>query len=309
MELTGIWPPLPIIIKNTIEWPMAKDYDFDAAVTHRNHVCQIDLHLTSSQLQRLASVMQEQFPALIHLSLSTAIGILIPALPDGFLGGFAPHLQSLELYRIPFPAIPKLLLSATDLVYLTLWDIPRSGYISPEVVVTSLAVLANLKSLTIEYKYSDPRPDRRPPQPTRTILPALSRFEFGGPSEFLEDLVARVDAPLLDSIQIAFFHPLVPDIPQLALFMRRFPKFQALNKLHVDFDYYGVRVGSLPPTLAFDEGPGLRILCDEFNGRLSSLVGVLTSSFPSIYMVEHLYIYGPRIVPPKCQWYDTESIE
>jgi hypothetical protein len=49
---------------------MPEDYDFDAAIVHHNRVCEINLlHLTSSQLQRLASAMQEQFPALIHLML------------------------------------------------------------------------------------------------------------------------------------------------------------------------------------------------------------------------------------------------
>ena len=112
-----------------------------------------------------------------------------PALPDGFLGGSAPRLQSLELDSIPFPALPKLLLSATDLVHLTLWNIPHSGYISPEAIVTGLAVLANLKSLTIEFESPLSRPDResrRPPPPTRTVLPALTRFEFQGVSEYLE---------------------------------------------------------------------------------------------------------------------------
>jgi hypothetical protein len=148
---------------------MPEDYDFDAAIMHRNRVCQVDLHLTSSELQRLASAMQQQFSALVHLSLSTAVGRPIPALPDGFLGGFAPHLQSLELYRIPFPALPKLLLSAIDLVYLTLWDIPLSGYISSEVLVASLAMLANLKSLIVEFRSTHTHPEC-PPPPTRTAL-------------------------------------------------------------------------------------------------------------------------------------------
>ena len=52
------------------DWPMPEDYDFDAAIVHPNRVCEIDLHhLTSSQLQRLVSAMQEPFPALIHLRL------------------------------------------------------------------------------------------------------------------------------------------------------------------------------------------------------------------------------------------------
>ena len=100
---------------------MPEDYDFDAAIVHPNRVCEIHLQFASSQLQQLASAMEKLFPALVHLALET-----FPdsppalALPDGFLGGSSPRLQSLELNRIPFLALPSLLLSATDLVSLTL---------------------------------------------------------------------------------------------------------------------------------------------------------------------------------------------
>jgi hypothetical protein len=200
---------------------MPKDYDFNAAVVHNNHICEIYLsHLTRSQLQQLASAMQVPFPALTHLMLSfVSDGHPAPDLPDGFLGGSAPRLQSLELYSFGFPALPKLLLSATNLVRLTLSYTPYSGYVSPEAIVTSLAVLANLKSLLIEFQAAPFHPDpesRRLPPPTRIVLPALTRFEFQGISEYVEDLVVRIDAPLLDSIDIAIFHQLPFDISQLA---------------------------------------------------------------------------------------------
>jgi hypothetical protein len=178
--LTGIWPTLPIIIRNMIDSTMPEDYDLDAIMVHRDRVCEIDLlHLSRPIFQRLVSAMQEQFPALIHLLLECHCPAPAPAIPDGFLGGSAPHLQSLGFHSISFPALPKLLLSATDLVRLDLLDIPHSGYMSPEAIVTSLAVLANLKSLIIELKSPLSRPkreSRRPPPPTRTALPALTMF-------------------------------------------------------------------------------------------------------------------------------------
>ena len=133
---------------------MPNDYDFDAVIVHPNRVCEVNLlRLTRSQLQRLASAMQTQFPELIHLELNI-VGIIsgpAPALPDNFLGGSAPRLQTLRLHSISFPALPKLLLSAASLVCLTLWSIPHSGYMSPEAILTGLAVLANLKYLSIRF--------------------------------------------------------------------------------------------------------------------------------------------------------------
>jgi hypothetical protein len=314
-ELTGIWPPLPIIIRNAFDRPLPEYYDFDAATVHHNRVCQIHLvHLGSSQIQRLASAMREQFPALIHLRLDSAYyrrPVQAPALPDEFLGGSAPRLQSLEFSSIAFPALPRLLLSATGLVCLSLWNIPHSGYFSPEVITAGLAVLANLKSLTIEFGSSLPLPDResrRPPPPTRTVLPALTHFEFGGLSEYLEDLVARIDAPFLDSFWITFVHEIIFDIPQLAQLTRRTPKFQALNEAHVVTGYYGVQVDSLPPTQNFDKKSGLGISCEEYDWQLSNLAQFFTSLFPSVYVVEHLYIYRPRNV--SSQWQnDMENMQ
>jgi hypothetical protein len=310
VELIGIWPPLPIIIRDMVNWPMPEDYDFDAAIVHHNRICEIVLlYLTSLQLQRLALAMQERFPALIHLILGFTSSTSYhshpasaPALPDGFLGGSIPRLQTLSLHCIAFPALPKLLLSATDLVRLSLRDIPHSGYISPEAVVSGLAGSANLKSLTIAFKspLSCPNRERRSPPPQiRNVLPALTRFEFQGVSEYLEELVARIDTPLLDSIWVTLFSQLVFDIPQFAQFMERTTRF---NEVHVDFDSNGVQFESLSPTQTSNETSGLRISCRELDWQLSSLAQVTTSFFPSIYMVEHLYISGSLHLPS--QWQD-----
>lgn len=119
--------------------------------------------------------------------------------------------------------------------------------------------------------------------------------------------MARIDAPMLDSIWIDFFHQLIFDIPQLARFMRHTAIFQTFNEAHVHFVYHGVRVETLPPTRTSDEMSGLRISCRELDWQLSSVTQVFTSFFPSIYMVDHLYIYGPRDLPSR--WRDIENMQ
>ena len=310
MELMSIWPPLPIVFGNGEEGPTPEDSYFDAAIMHRNRICEIDFHLMTWQFQRLASVMQEQFPALINLKLENVLHTRPPpVLPDGFLGGSAPRLRTLKLEFVAFPAIPKLLLSATGLVHLSLWRIPYSGYIPPEVIVSCLAVLTNLNYLAIEFTIPRSHPDqeyRHSPPPTRTVLPALIHFELRGVSEYVEGLVARIDTPLLDGLCITFFRKLTFDIPQLAQFMRRTTRFQALNEAHVDFDYGGIHVESLPQIYLFSEMSGFSITFDafdQFDWQLSSVAQALTSLFPSIYIVEHLYISGCGHV--SSQWQDN----
>ena len=311
VELTDIWPPLPIIIRDMVNRPMPMNYDFATIIhNYRARVCEIDLfHLTNSQLKQLASAMQGHLPALLHLMLDfhDSNNHRALALPVGFLGGSAPHLQTLSLRSIPFPSLPKLLLSATDLVRLTLWNIPHSGYLPPDEIVTSLAVLVNLKSLTIDFESppSHPRRDyRRLPPPTRTILPALTRFGFKGVSEYLEYLVARIESPRLESIWITLFYQLIFDIPQFAQFMARTTIFQDLNEAHLFFDDSGVQVGSHPPTRTFCERSRFRISCSKLNLQVSSVAQVVTTFFPSIYKLEHLYVYGPRYYYPS-QWGDN----
>ena len=107
--------------------------------------------------------MRRPFPALELLDLGFKDETQ-PVLPDSFLGRSAPDLERLTLRYIPFPGLPKLLLSATHLVDLHLYNIPHSGYISPEVMVTCLSMLTRLKYFFITFESPQSRPD--PPTST-----------------------------------------------------------------------------------------------------------------------------------------------
>jgi hypothetical protein len=126
---------------------------------------------------------------------------------------------------------------------------------------------------------------------TRTLLPVLTEFWFSGVSEYLEDLMARIDVPLLDFLHITFFHQLIFDTPQLAQFISRAPKFKAHEEARVVFFDWQVSV-TFPKT--FDGELELEILCRQPDWQLSSLAQVCISSFPPtlIPAVEHLYILG-----------------
>ena len=127
----------------------------------------------------------------------------VPVLPSGFLSGPAPCLLHFYSFNVPFPELPTLLLSSRDLVFLHLYCIPPTGYISPEAMVTCLAVLPRLYSLAIEFDWQAPPTDQihLPPE-TRVVLPALTSI-FGGESAYLNAIMARIDAPRLDFIDIA----------------------------------------------------------------------------------------------------------
>jgi hypothetical protein len=292
-ETLDVWPLLPIEIYEE-DFERWGTKNIVAALERNDRICAINLTFPSSDFEELLEAMQQPFPALEYLNLGHQPGDgPVPVVPASFLDGSAPVLKVLILYRIPFPGLPKLLLSATHLVRLELFNIPHSGYISPEAIVTCLSVLTSLESLVIEFESPQSRPDRRsrhPPPRTRTVLPVLTWLEFRGVSEYSEDLVARLDAPLLRRLNIALFHQLIFDTPQLTQFISRTPKFKACDEARVDlFDQLvSIRLSSQASDGALD----LQILCRQSDWQLSSLAQVCSSSFPQalIPMVEHLYI-------------------
>ena len=93
-----------------------------------------------------------------------------------------------------------------------------------------------LEKLDIGFKYplSRPDPDSRPPPPqTRTLLPNLTKLQYKGVVEYLEDLVTRIDAPLLDNLHITFFHQVAFNAPQLTELICGTPKFNARSRARV----------------------------------------------------------------------------
>ena len=281
-ETIDAWPLLPIDVWGNDHETWGVD-NIIAALEHNDRIRQLSFAiLAGSSMENVLAAMQQPFPELERLQLHTRSETSV--VPASFLGGSAPQLQSLTLQSILFPELPKLLLSANHLVTLHLYDIPHSGYFSPEAIVTGLSALTSLESLIIKFRSPQSRPDRRrrPPPLTRTLLPALTDFEFKGVSEYLDGLVARIDAPLLDELYITFFHQLIFDTPQLTQFISRTPKFKAYDDAWVHFFSFGVRVTTI------DEALGLTISCRESDWQLSSLAQVCSSIF--ITAIEHLYI-------------------
>lgn len=153
-------------------------------------------------------------------------------------------------------------------------------------MATCLSVLTGLETLIIEFESPQSHPIRRIPPQTCTLLPILTEFAFGGDDEYLEDLVAGIDAPLLNNLTITFFHLQRLDTPQLRQFISRIPKFKGHGKAHVDITNSDVSVTLL------DGGFYLGVECDDSDLRLWSLEQVCSSLLPQalIDAVEHLYI-------------------
>ena len=307
-ETLDVWPPLPIVISV----PMLQQCGDDsiiAALERNDRICEIDLFLMPrSHSENVLAAMQQQFPILkqAKLGLDSLQDDRELVQPDSFLGGSAPRLQSLTLLRIPFPTLPKLLLSTTHLVDLHLMRMPHSGYISPEAMVTCLSMLTRLESLMIQFRSPRSRPDRRnqrPPPQTRTLLPVLTGLWFEGVNEYAEDLMSRIDAPLLDDLTIYYFPQLILDTPRLTQFIGRTPKLQTHRLARLKFCEIGVWVDLRH---LFEE-LRLKISFRRSDWQLSSLTQIFSLSLPRslVLSVEKLEIF--QIVSSRYWQDDIES--
>jgi hypothetical protein len=287
-KLLDIWPPLSISIYAYYfrQSPLQGVNNLMAALKQQNRVCGIEIFGVPNSLLKKSAVMQP-FPALTSLILKS-YDEMAPVLPDRFLGGSAPSLQMIWLEGIPFPGLTKLLLSTHDLVTLSLYDIPHSGYISPEAMVVGLSTLTRLEKLELRFRSPRSRAIRenRHPSPlTRVVLPALIELHFTGDSEYLEDIIFRIDAPLLQNITITFFNQLVFDTPQLRHFISRTGIFRAPDCARIFFNRGYVTAESFW-TLS------LNILCEPSDWQLSSLSQLYNSALFPLPTLEHLEIHN-----------------
>ncbi|KAI9507844.1 hypothetical protein F5148DRAFT_1376273 [Russula earlei] len=286
-EMLDLWPVLPVVISQDLSgYPSPKSYldpclDHIAAALeseHHHRICEIDLSpIPTSHWERLSAAMQKPFPELTFVQILVEKNT-VPSLPNMFLGGSAPLLQVLALGNCPFEGMPKLLLSANHLVRLYLWNIPipGSGYISPQALVTTLSVMSKLEILRLGFRspLSRPDPEGRPrPSLIRSVLPVLTEFVFQGVHEYLEDLLAQIEAPLLNKLEITFFMDLDFVIPQLHQLISHAELFKTCDRAFVEISNYAIQLSIFGETHELPE-LSLEIKCRELDYQLSSLAQV-----------------------------------
>jgi F-box-like len=293
-DMLDTWPALPLLLQ--AEGSNTSDTNNIIPVLERNvRVCQIKLvGLSSSQFEEVLVEMQKPFPELEHLELWPNDETVL--LPSSFLGGFAPSLRFLWLARIPYPNLPKLLRSATHLVDLHLLGVPHSGYFSPDAMLVALSTLTSLESLSLKFQSPLSCPDeadmrhRLPPPWRRVCLPVLTYFWFKGASEYLDDLVAHIDAPRLEYLDICFFNQILFHTPQFARFISRTPTLNVPEKACVSFEHGIARANLSSQTSGYGELI-LEISCRPSDWQVSSLEQVFNGSLPPFSTLEDLCIF------------------
>ena len=300
-----IWPTLPIVIWVFAIRSKEEVTNVIAALRERDRVRKLhyddgnDSDIQDSLWKEIAAI-DEPMPALTSLGLTSSYAQNVPVLPDSFLGGFAPLLRSLYLEGIPYPSIGKLLSSTTNLIRLTLWKIPHSGYIPPETIIPLLSMLPVLKSLELGFYHPRSRAhraSRHPPPLTRLIFPNLTYLHFHGDIEYLEDVLSQIETPILNQCVFWLFNQLVFDTPQLGHFISRTEIFMTVHTARVRFNNRDVEV-ILWAQDGMDNNDAelleLQIACNPLDWQLSAVAQVLNSLLPSLPTLETLEIVVDR---------------
>jgi hypothetical protein len=252
-RMLDIWPDLPIYIHVSDFSTKEKRDDIVAALRLNHRVCGIHLRFhPDSAWETCGPWMNHPFPALTDCRVELSCYLPVKnAISCSFLGGSAPSLRVLHLDCVPLPTLPNLLLSATNLVSLRYEVISTAGYISPQEMVAGLSALTRLETLSLAFRSPKSlldRASRIPPLHMRRfpLLPALTYLRFWGAPEYMEDLVAQIDARSLEKLDILFSHQEVLEVSELAKFVGRADKLSLVHRAKVIVSRYSTSVELSP---------------------------------------------------------------
>jgi hypothetical protein len=200
----------------------------------------------------------------------------------------------------------KLLLSTRDLVNLALELFPVSGFISSEAMVDILSALTKLKTFRLNFDPSKHfhswthEARQRPPALTRVVLPALTKFDYEGNSEYLEGIVSRIDAPL-DRIAVTFTNNqlMVSDISSFSDFIGRTKIPNGPYRADTFFSRFNVEISLFQRKGASDlKVLSLCIPCLWYSvdSQLSSLAQACHTLLPPLPSLELLGLYNSNLL-------------
>jgi len=217
-------PPLPLILDYLDEdrdITVEDEEEVMFALKHRDRVRRIRLFMPGPTLQKLISAVDEEFPMLEYLYLEPPIKQRSElSLPHTFK---APCLRHLILYTFAFPTRLPLITTTVGLVTLSIQDIHPSTYLHPNDLLQHLTLLLQLETLGISFcsfthRDMETQLSHRP-LITDVTLPNLRWFGFRGFNSYLEVLLPRMTTPLLEKLQVLFFHQHDLSVPHLLQFM------------------------------------------------------------------------------------------
>ncbi|KAH8984728.1 hypothetical protein EDB92DRAFT_1467892 [Lactarius akahatsu] len=292
----GCWPTVPIAVRYggylELDPPGPEDEDnIIAALKQPGRVSSISLTVTSSLLEKLSSI-RGPFPELEDLILLSRDGVPL-SFPSAFL--CCPRLRCLRLTSTAFPALLRLLYFSPNLVDLQLHEVLNSWCFSPEVFVDALSGMAQLRSLSLHFVSTTDYALQLSQSESwghRVILPVLTRLDVRGISQYLERLVARIDAPRLGDIEITLVNENIIGFPNLREFVDRIEMHKSHRRAHILSSEHSISISFIhpgaPACLKF------QFFCEPLNEQLLFMTELCVYLSNFLFNVEDLRVSTTR---------------
>jgi hypothetical protein len=294
-------PPIPLLIDfsdhGTRNMARKDEENISFGLQWHDRVCQVDLRARPSSLRMWLGQMNQFFPRLGGLSLlSTSTEELNLVLPETFQ---APDLRRLTLHGIGLSTRSTLLPSAIALSTLSLTHIGASSYLSPGHLVKQLQGLPHLKELSIGFAIPIPLPSTEGkllPAPIPPVtLPSLRRLTFRGVSVYLDNLVAQINAPILERLNLTLFFELAFTLVNLGEFISRAEGFgfRAGGAAQVSFNKDGANIDAGYKKSGYYEPWDIRKLsvfvnCEPLDWQIDSAMQICNALAKVLLAVEEL---------------------
>jgi len=241
------WPAaLPIVVEYggspALNHPAPEDEDnIIAALKQAGRITSIRLTITNSLMEKFSTV-EWSFPELVELVLMSQDNEWMPFTTASW---WCPRLRTLHLTRVTFPGLPQFLTSSRNIVYLQLHEVLDDWRFSPYVLTNALSGMAQLRSLSLRLFSTDYYTGSLLPPLERVVFPTLTHFDFQGTSEYLEDLVARIDAPRLEDFGLTLFNQ--PMVLQLRMFVDRISMHKSISRADIQFFGGAISISFIEP--------------------------------------------------------------
>jgi hypothetical protein len=297
--------PLPLIIDY-----LGEDRDITAAeeegIMHalqlRARVRRIRLRMSFTKLQKFLVVINQPFPILEYLYIRPPAkhnsGLI---LPNTFQ---APHLRHLVLHSFAFPIKSPLLTTTVGLVTLSLVEVHGSTYFHPNDLLQQLSLLPQLEILEIDFHFPVPSRDvarqlSQKPIVTHLPLPNVRQLTLGGVMPYLEALLPRITAPLLEKLEIWLFLQLNFSVPRLRDFISATENLR-FGSATFEFNKNYVRVNVYPHQGAAMYNFSLTIHCKYLDWQVVSAAQIFSALTTVFSAVEYLSLSVFRYpLPPE----------
>ena len=289
-EMLAHSPPLPLLIDYIHNNEITAEDEEGAilALKQYDRVRRVRLAMTPTNLQKLITAMDEEYPILEHLIIyhSTEDRTTILTLPETLQ---ALHLRHLTLIGFALPIGSRLLTTSVGLVTLFLNMSNPSTYFRPNTLLRWLSFMPQLETLWISFDFPDRNHhvDGQFTIPTPDTLSNLRRFKFYGVTAYLELLLSRISAPRLEHLQTGFFNQLTFPVPRLLHFVDVTENLR-YKTARFRFSNTNAGVAVYPHEETEEYSFSTFVNCCHLDWQVSSVTQIFNALSPVLSAVEHL---------------------